>query len=318
MYIVTGGAGFIGCWIVSELNKRGIKDILIVDRLRKAGKYRNLIGLEFEDFIDKTDFLTKIQGDHFSFKVKAVFHMGACSSTTEFNADYLMRNNYQYSKDVALWSKSKDARLIYASSAATYGDGKQGYSDQSEILGLKPLNPYGYSKYVFDLWAHKNGFLNEIVGLKFFNVYGPNEAHKGDMRSVVKKAHEQILDKEEVSLFKSHNEHYKDGDQLRDFIYVKDVIDIILFFLDHPEINGIYNVGTGQARSFNDLVKATFLAMDKKPNINFIDMPLELRPKYQYFTQADTNKLRGSGYVADFTSIEAGVADYVKNYLSYT
>ena len=315
MYIVTGGAGFIGSWIVNELNKKGIKDILIVDKLRDQDKYKNLIGLDFEDYIDKDDFISRIRKNNFDHQVKVVLHMGACSATTELDADYLISNNYQYSKTLVKWSLEKEARFIYASSAATYGDGSQGYSDRSDLKKLKPLNPYGFSKSIFDTWLEKNHLLSRTVGLKFFNVFGPNEDHKGDMRSVVKKAFEQIKSSKEVSLFKSYRDGFKDGEQLRDFIYIKDVINIIFFFLESSTKNGIFNVGTGVARSFNDLAKATFRNMNLESKINYIDMPEQLIKRYQYFTQAEMGKLFEAGYLKPFMTLEEGVMDYVLNYL---
>ena len=315
MYIVTGGAGFIGSQVAKDLNEKGINQILIVDRLESDEKYKNLIGLDFEDYIDKEDFIKLITKGSFTKKIKAIIHMGACSATTELDASYLMENNYQYSKALAVWSLENNARYIYASSAATYGSGEQGYSDEAKLRSLKPLNPYGYSKYAFDLWIEKHGLLNQTVGLKFFNVYGPGEDHKDDMRSVVNKAFDQIKESGKVKLFRSHKPEFEDGMQLRDFIYVKDAVNVIQYFLSNPKKNGIFNVGTGQARAFKDLVTATFNAMDVETNIEYIDMPLHLRDKYQYFTQADMNKLQQAGYTTPFQSLEEGVSDYVKNYL---
>ena len=315
MYIVTGGAGFIGSQVAKHLNDNGIDQILIVDRLESDEKYKNLIGLDFEDYVDKEAFIKLLTQGKFTKKVKAIIHMGACSATTELDASYLMENNYQYSKALAVWSMENNARYIYASSAATYGDGEQGYSDEAKLRTLKPLNPYGYSKYAFDLWVEKHGLLDKTVGLKFFNVYGPGEDHKDDMRSVVNKAFDQITESGKVKLFRSHKPKFEDGMQLRDFIYVKDAVNVIQFFLSNPKKNGIFNVGTGQARAFKDLVTATFNAMDIETNIEYIDMPNQLRDKYQYYTQAEMNKLNQAGYSAPFQSLEEGVSDYVKNYL---
>jgi ADP-L-glycero-D-manno-heptose 6-epimerase len=316
MYVVTGGAGFIGCQIVAGLNEKGIEDILIVDRLRKGDKWKNLVGLSYADYMDKEEFLFAVQGGDFDrVPMEGIFHMGACSATTEKDADYLMENNFAYTRDLATWAVDSDVRFVYASSAATYGDGKQGYSDKADLKTLRPLNMYGYSKHLFDQWAEKTSLLDKIVGLKFFNVYGPGEAHKDDMRSVIHKSWGQILEDGKVKLFKSHRPDFKDGEQLRDFVYVKDVVQVALYLMENKDKNGLFNVGTGKARSFKDLVLATFKAMDKEANIEYIDMPEYLQSKYQYFTEADMEKVKEAGYSAPFTSLEDGVADYVKNYL---
>ncbi|OGH01102.1 MAG: ADP-glyceromanno-heptose 6-epimerase [Candidatus Lambdaproteobacteria bacterium RIFOXYD1_FULL_56_27] len=316
MIIVTGGAGFIGSRIIHGLNERGIEDILVVDHLGKTEKYKNLIGLRYADYVEKDEFIDAVQSNQFEdTDLEAILHMGACSATTELDGSYLVENNYRYTQVLAHLAQEKEAKLIYASSAATYGDGAQGYSDQSPLLDFRPLNPYGWSKYAFDLWAEAQGLLKTAVGLKFFNVYGPNERHKGDMRSVVSKSFDQILATGQVKLFKSHNPKFADGEQLRDFVWVDDVVAVVLFFLDHPKLGGIYNCGTGQARSFKDLVLATYKALDKEPKIEYIDMPLSLQPKYQYFTEADTTKLREAGFGRPFTTLEEGVKDYVVNHL---
>jgi len=315
MIIVTGGAGFIGSAIVWELNKRGEDDILIVDSLGKSDKWKNLCSLRFSDYIEKDVFLEKILHESF-FDVSALIHMGACSSTTERDARYLITNNYEYTKHLANYAHRHDVRFIYASSAATYGDGSQGYSDdESSIERLRPLNMYGYSKHLFDLWAKRNGMLDHIVGLKYFNVFGPNEYHKGDMRSVMIKAYEQIQADGKIRLFKSYRKEYADGEQMRDFLYVKDAVKMTLFFLEHPEINGIFNAGTGVARTWNALAKAVFAALELEPQIEYIDMPETLRNRYQYFTQADISKLQRVGYTVSPTSLEEAVRDYVQNYL---
>jgi ADP-L-glycero-D-manno-heptose 6-epimerase len=245
-----------------------------------------------------------------------VIHLGACSATTERDADFLLRNNYQYTRELCEWSLRNGARFIYASSAATYGDGRHGYSDEdSNTRQLRPLNMYGYSKHMFDLWAMKNALFDRIVGLKYFNVYGPYEDHKGDMRSVVHKSFGQIVREGEVQLFKSYRPDYADGEQKRDFIYVKDAVNVTLHFLDHRAEGGLFNCGTGEARTWKDLASAVFAAMGRPVNIRMVEMPESLREKYQYFTQSDVRKLRQAGYEAPFTSLEQGVADYVKNYL---
>jgi len=316
MIVVTGGAGFIGSALVAGLNSRGVSDILVVDELGDDAKWKNLLNLSFSDYLEKEDFLEMaLAGDALP-GVEAVLHMGACSSTTEKDASYLVRNNYEYTKLLAQWASDSDIRFIYASSAATYGDGSEGFSDdEAKIETLRPLNMYGYSKQLFDLWAKKAGLLEGIVGLKYFNVFGPNEYHKADMRSFVVKAFEQINAAGKVRLFKSYKDEYPDGGQLRDFLYIKDAVDMTLFFLDNPEIGGLFNIGTGNARHWNDLVTAVFAAMDKKPDIEYIEMPETIRNQYQYFTQADITKLRTTGYKKDPTSLEEGIKDYVQNYL---
>ncbi|MGK0289427.1 MAG: ADP-L-glycero-D-manno-heptose 6-epimerase [bacterium] len=315
MIVVTGGAGFIGSCIVQALNDKGITDILVVDRLHSGEKWKNLVGLSFTDYLDKEVFLKNLASGKYDGKLEGFFHMGACSATTQMDADYLMVNNYQYTKTLAQYAVKNNLRFIYASSAATYGEGEQGYSDNAKLLTLSPLNPYGYSKHLFDTWAEQNGFLSKIVGLKFFNVYGPNEAHKDDMRSVIHKSYGQILETGKVKLFKSHRDEYEDGGQLRDFIYVKDAVSVAMYLYDNSDQNGLFNVGTGKAQSFRELAEATFKAMGKKPNIEYIDMPEQLQPRYQYYTQAEMEKLRKTGYDQKFYNLENGVDDYVKNHL---
>lgn len=313
--IVTGAAGFIGRNLVAELNRRGENDIILVDELGSNEKWKNLRGLEFEDFMDIDDFRDHVEADELP-DVKTVFHLGACSSTTETDADYLADNNYRYSRLLCEWSLQHGARFVYASSAATYGDGSEGYEDNLRNLHtLKPLNMYGYSKHMFDMWARKNNLFTLIAGLKYFNVYGPCEDHKDDMRSVVHKAFGQIREKGSVKLFKSHRPDYKDGEQLRDFVYVKDAVDVTLYFGENRSKSGLFNCGTGQARCWNDLVKAVFSAMNLEPNIEYIDMPEHLREKYQYYTQATVENLREAGYSKEFTSLEDGIRDYVQSYL---
>ena len=317
MIVVTGGAGFIGSAIIAALNKRGYDEIIVVDDLGTDLRWKNLVNLSFADYINKLDFLDLVVENNMHEGIRAVFHMGACSSTTETDASFLMQNNFQYTKLLATWAVEHDIRFIYASSAATYGDGSMGFKDDEEKLDeLRPLNMYGYSKQLFDLWARRHGLLKDIAGLKYFNVFGPNEYHKADMRSFVLKAYEQIQADGKVRLFKSENPDYPDGEYKRDFLYVKDAVDMTLFFLDNPKANGIFNIGTGNARTWNDMVKAVFAALDKKPNIEFIDMPAELRSQYQYFTQADITKLRKAGYTTKTTPLEESVTDYVKKYLA--
>ncbi len=316
MIIVTGGAGFIGSAIVAALNAKGIKDILIVDILGSDEKWKNLRNLSYTDYLEADKFLEIITAGKFFLPVEAIFHLGACSSTTETDASYLTKINFEYSKSVASFAMDKKARFIYASSAATYGDGEKGFCDDEAMLSqLQPLNMYGFSKQMFDLWSQNNGMAKKIVGLKYFNVFGPNEYHKADMRSFVLKGFQQIKQTGRVKLFKSYNPQYKDGCQMRDFLYVKDAVDMTLFFLENKKANGIFNVGTGRARTWLDMANAMFAAMNMQPSIDFIDMPNMLRDKYQYFTQAEIGKIRGAGYKKEVTSLEDSVRDYVQNYL---
>ena len=316
MIVVTGGAGFIGSALIAGLNSRGVGDILVVDELGCDQRWKNLRNLSFADYVEKDDFLEMVLADKVPSGIEAVLHMGACSDTTETNASYLIKNNYEYTKLLAQWATDADIRFVYASSAATYGDGSAGFSDDEEkIENLRPLNMYGYSKQLFDLWARRTGLLKKIVGLKYFNVFGPNEYHKGDMRSFVIKAFEQINATGKVRLFKSHNPKYADGEYVRDFLYVKDAVGMTLFFLDNAKLSGLFNIGAGRARTWNDLVKAVFAAMDKKPNIEYIEMPDSIRNQYQYFTKADITKLRNAGYKKDPTPLEDAIKDYVQNYL---
>ena len=316
MIVVTGGAGFIGSAIVWRLNQMGNDKIIIVDELGTDDKWKNLNGLKYADFFHKDDFMGLILQRSVPFKITSMIHLGACSSTTEKDADYLMNNNVHYSQELAKYSIEKGNRFIYASSAATYGDGSNGYNDDEEHLNdLRPLNMYGYSKQLFDLWIKRNGLMDKVVGVKYFNVYGPNEYHKDDMRSVVHKAFEQVRDFGKVKLFKSYNSEYKDGEQKRDFIYVKDAVDMTLHFLEHEDKNGIFNVGTGNAQTWVELVTALFNAVGKPVNIEFVDMPEDIRGKYQYFTQANLSKIRNAGYDKKIIDVNEGVNDYVKNYL---
>jgi len=316
MIIVTGGAGFIGSAFVWKLNGEGIEDVIVVDHLGTSDKWKNLVPLRFEDYLRKDDFFDMVCDDDVPFEVSAVVHMGACSSTTERDADYLWENNFAYTRTLAEWALDHDIRFIYASSAATYGDGSQGFSDDhGKIPALKPINMYGYSKQVFDLWVLREKLEKKMAGIKFFNVFGPNEYHKGDMTSVIFKAFHQIRQTGKVRLFKSYLPEYPDGGQMRDFVYVKNCVDVLWWLLKHPKTNGIFNLGTGKARTWNDLINAVFAAMDRKPNIEYIEMPEGLRHQYQYFTEADMGKLKKAGAPVDFPALEDSVRDYVQNYL---
>lgn len=316
MFVVTGGAGFIGSALVWKLNSEGIDDIIIVDRLGTLDKWENLVKRRFVDYFHKDDFFRMICEDTISFNVRAIIHMGACSSTTERDADYLMENNYRYSRKIAEWTMKNDVRFIYASSAATYGDGGMGFSDDDQVpLTLRPINMYGYSKQVFDLWVMRNKLRDKITGIKFFNVFGPNEYHKDDMRSVVYKAYHQISETGRVKLFKSYKPEYKNGEQMRDFVYVKDCVDVLWWLLENREVNGIFNLGTGHARTWNDLVNAVFLAMNQSTQIDYIEMPESIRDQYQYLTEAKMDKLSSAGCPLSFRSLEDAVYDYVVNYL---
>jgi len=315
-YIVTGAAGLIGSAIVWALNKAGEDDILAVDHLSNSEKWKNLRALRFQDYMER-DALPEYLADGSALDgVKAIIHMGACSSTTETDATYLVHNNFEYTKMLASMAAEKDIRFLYASSAATYGDGEHGYiDDEAEIEKLRPLNMYGYSKQMFDLWAKRNGLLSRITGVKFTNVYGPNEWHKGPMRSMVCRSFEQIRDNGSVKLFRSCRPDYADGEQKRDFIYVKDAVDIVLFLLQHRDLTGLYNIGSGKAETWNSLVTAAFAAMDRPVKIEYIDMPETLKAKYQYYTCADMTKLRAAGYTKAPMPLADAIADDIRNYL---
>lgn len=316
--IVTGAAGFIGRNVVAELNRRGEERVLVVDDLGTDERWKNLRGLVCEDMWSIDRFRWALSADALP-PVKTVYHLGACSSTTETDADYLLDNNTRYTRELCEWCLERGTRFVYASSAATYGDGSQGYSDRDEATpGLVPLNMYGMSKHLFDLWALRQGVLSRMAGLKYFNVYGAGEDHKDDMRSVVHKAHGQIRDTGTVRLFKSYKADYADGEQVRDFVYVKDAVEVTLFCGENEKASGLFNCGTGQARSWNDLAQAVFAAMGREPQIEYIDMPETLRGKYQYFTQADMSKLRAAGYDRPFTTLEDGIRDYVQGHLALT
>jgi ADP-L-glycero-D-manno-heptose 6-epimerase len=313
--LVTGGAGFIGSALVWGLNQHGCDNIVVCDLLGTTEKWRNLAPLRFADYVEADALLPRLQSGALG-KFDLVLHMGACSATTEKDSTYLVKNNYEFTKDLAVWSLANKTRFVYASSAATYGDGSAGMEDNEFILdSLRPLNMYGYSKHLFDLHAKRAGFLNKIVGLKYFNVFGPNEDHKGDMRSLVHKSFAQVQGEGVIRLFKSYRKEYKNGEQKRDFLYVKDCVAMTLHLAATPKANGLFNIGSGGARSWVDLANAVFIALKKKPNVKFIEMPETIRDKYQYFTQANLLRLRGAGYTAPVTSLENAVFDYVRKYL---
>jgi ADP-L-glycero-D-manno-heptose 6-epimerase len=310
--IVTGGAGFIGSAIVWRLNQLGYDDILIVDRADETDKWKNLPPLKFFDYLDADDFIEDL--DDFK-DAKTIFHMGACSSTTVTDADYMLRNNYQYTQDLARWAIKQDMRFIYASSAATYGDGSAGMSDGTDDLNkLRPLNVYGYSKHLFDQYAARHKMFDSIVGLKYFNVFGPNETHKDDMRSLINKAFDQINETGKLKLFKSAHPDYKDGEFGRDFVYVRDAVEMTLHFMEN-KTGGLFNIGSGRMNTWNALADAIFRALDLPKNVEFIDMPESIRNRYQYHTLADLTRLRAAGYVAETMMLEDAVMDYVRNYL---
>ncbi|HZT23232.1 MAG TPA: ADP-glyceromanno-heptose 6-epimerase [Verrucomicrobiae bacterium] len=314
--LVTGGAGFIGSALVWAINRRGCENIVVCDFLGTSAKWRNLVPLRFRDYVEADQLLPRLQNGALG-KFDLILHLGACSSTTEGDASYLVRNNYEFTKDLCAWALANRTRFVYASSAATYGDGAAGMSDdESQLEKLRPLNMYGYSKHLFDLHAWRGGFLKKIVGLKYFNVFGPNEDHKGDMRSVVHKSFAQVKTEGVIRLFKSYRRDFRDGEQQRDFLYVKDAAAMTLHLAANKKAGGLFNIGSGVARTWNDLARAVFAALGRRPRIEYIEMPETLRDKYQYFTQADISKLRAAGYRQPITPLEEAVNDYVRNYLA--
>lgn len=322
MIVVTGGAGFIGSNIVARLCEGGAYDVVVCDRAETAelGKWKNIAKHPIADFWSPEEMFEQLE--RHSERIEAVIHMGAISSTTEPDADLIMRTNFTLSRDLWDWCSLRNVRMIYASSAATYGDGDQGFEDADDfdsLNSLRPLNAYGYSKYLFDQYAVRQAERDlaprQWAGLKFFNVYGPNEGHKGTMKSVVAQIWPKVSAGEQVSLFKSHRPDYVDGGQLRDFVFVDDIVNIIIWLLENEQVSGVFNAGSGQARSFADLARATFTAAGKVPDIAYIDMPEVLREKYQYFTEARMDRLRALGCNVQLTPLEEGVRRYVQNYL---
>lgn len=316
--LVTGGAGFIGSALVWALNEQGVDRIVIVDRLGTDEKWRNLAPLRFEDYLEADDLFGRLEGNALG-KFDLILHMGACSATTERDATYLVHNNFEYTKQLAHWSLENSARFVYASSAATYGDGSAGMDDTDDspaaLSRLRPLNGYGYSKHLFDQYASRTGILKRVTGLKYFNVFGPNEAHKGDMRSLVHKAYGQIRGTGRVQLFRSHRPEYQDGEQRRDFLYVKDAVAMTLHLATAPVAAGLYNIGSGEANTWLSLVYSIFAAIDQEPAVDFVDMPESIRDRYQYYTQANIGKLRATGYDAPVTPLADAIRDYALGYL---
>ena len=314
MIALTGGTGFIGSVLIQALNDAGHKDVLVVDTLGTAGKFKNVRAKSFTDIVHPIKFLEDLQAG--KVKPEAILHIGAITDTSEPDADSLYRDNTWYTRQLAQWAIDHDVRFIYASSASVYGDGALGFSDADDITPkLLPLNPYAFSKWMFDTEAIRSGWTDKIVGLRFFNVYGPNEYHKARMASVIWHATNQVRDAGEIVLFQSHKEGYKDGEQQRDFVYVKDLCAVVLWFLEHPKANGIYNLGTGRARTFNDLAAAIFAALGKAPNIRYVPTPENIRNAYQYHTEADLVRLRAAGCDVSFAPMEDSVKDYVQGYL---
>ena len=317
MIVITGGAGFIGSALVWKFNEAGEKNLIVVDREDgNAAKWENLKKRAYNDFIWHDEFITRLEANAFKGAVNAVFHMGASSDTTEMDRDFLRANNSAYSERIAKWCLANNVYFCYASSAAAYGNGELGFSDDDKLTPrLKPLNPYGQSKLDFDVWVLKHGLGPMMTGFRFFNVYGPNEYHKGHMRSMLEKGLEQIHSGGKIRLFKSYKREYPDGGQKRDFVYIKDVVDAMFWFFVNQKWKGIYNLGQGRAESWNELAGALFNACGKPVNIEYFDMPGNLKKQYQYFTEADMTKFKSTGCPVKFKTISAGASDYVRNHL---
>jgi len=317
MIVVTGGAGFIGSALVWALNKRGEKNIIIVDQVDNVEKEHNIAPLNYVKIVGITNFLTDLEGGAYDTEgIGAIFHLGACSDTTEKDWNYLLQNNVSYTKSIISWCAKHKVRCIYASSAAVYGNGEKGFSDDISLFDeLKPLNLYGQSKLDVDIWARDEGYLTSAVGLRYFNVFGPNEYHKEHMRSVIAKKFDQLTSTGIVELFKSNNTAFKDGEFTRDFIYIKDAVAATLYFYDHAEHAGVYNVGRGEEVSWNKVANAMFEAVGQPPHITYIDMPEQVRDQYQYRTRADISKLRQVGYSDPTMPVSKAIHEYVRSYL---
>lgn len=316
MILVTGAAGFIGSACACTLNRKGHDDLLLCDAMGSKEKWKNIMGLRFKEFIDRTNLFDFLATYPETKKIDTVIHLGACADTTEMNVDYLMDTNVQFSIDLCRWAQSHNARFVYASSAAVYGDGSLGFSDNDNLTSqLRPLNPYGFSKWLFDMWVLEHGLINEVAGLRFFNVFGPNEYHKNTMASVIFRAFPIAVKDGKVRLFESHRPDYKHGEQERDFIYIDEVIDATLFVAQNHKANGIFNVGTGKAHTFNELATALLTALDKPVVIEYFPMPEELRARYQYHTQADMGRLHNAGFPAQPDRFSEFVTRYVQKYL---
>ena len=314
MFIVTGGSGLIGSSLVWGLNRAGIDDILVVDHLgNTTDKWKNLAPLRFSDYMERETFREMLRAGKFAgCRIEGVLHMGACSATTERDASYLIDNNFKYTCELAEFCIGAGIRFLYASSCATYGDGSRGYvDDESKIEELRPMNMYGYSKQLFDLWAKRHGALASITGCKFSNVYGPNERHKGNMRSVVCRAFEQITATGKLQLFKSYRPEYADGEQKRDFLYVKDAVRMVLNLFNSSSAAGLFNIGSGRAETWNALARASFAALGRPVTIEYIEMPESLRDRYQYYTRAEMGKYHALGFSDEATSLEEAIADYM-------
>ena len=317
MILITGASGFIGSVMACYLNRRGINDLILCDTFANTDKWKNIVGLKSVDFVDPNDLFEYLSTDKKAKKIEAVIHMGACSDTTETDVDYLMDNNVRFSIELCKWAEAQGARFMYASSGAVYGDGGLGFSDSDELTPkLRPLNAYGFSKWLFDMWVLENGYIDKVAGLRFFNVFGPNEYHKGHMASVVLRAFPLAKEEGRVRLFESHNDNYGHGDQERDFIYIDEVLDASFYVFDNNKINGIFNIGTGRTHTFRDLAVSLLEALDKPENIEYFPMPEELRDRYQYHTKADMTKLRNAGYPEQEDCFSQYVKKYVRDYLS--
>ncbi len=314
--LVTGGAGFIGSALIWELNRRGLKNILVADMLGQDDKWKNLVPLEFADYIEGDSLLLRLEVSSGQFSdIQTIFHLGACSATTETDAAYLIQNNFEFTKALATFALTEGVRFVYASSAATYGCLEERVSETIPLRNLRPLNMYGYSKHLFDCYAERAGILDDITGLKYFNIFGPNEYHKGDMRSVVHKSFYQILETAQVSLFKSYRAEFQHGEQRRDFLYVKDAVAATIFLAEHVNGGGLFNIGSGEANTWLSLATAIFNSLGQPPKVKYIEMPETLQDKYQYFTCADISKLRAAGFNQPMTPLADAVRDYVVNYL---